>query len=120
MRIRTTTAAATAVLALTLTACGSSSSGDAKPAPATATATPTTAPSLSQAETARRCSEAVAEAAPGWDNWSYSPGKWQDDPRTPEVCQGLADEDNPARGNRAFAGALIDGLEMADDPRARQ
>ncbi|WP_237409623.1 hypothetical protein, partial [Streptomyces sp. M2CJ-2] len=35
-------------------------------------------------------------------------------------CQGLADEEFPPRGNRAFQDALIDGLEMADDPRARQ
>ncbi|MEV6408854.1 hypothetical protein AB0M58_38975 [Streptomyces bobili] len=87
---------------------------------ATATATPTATPSLSQAETMRLCSVAVAEAAPAWEDWNYAPGDWQDDPRTPEVCQGLADEENPPRGNRAFMQVLIDGLEMADDPRAEQ
>lgn len=129
MHIRTTTAAAVTVLALTLTACGSSTDSDGTPEPATtttsptATITPTVTPSLSQAETKRLCSAAIAEAAPGWESWSFSPGAWQDDPRTPEVCQGLADEENPARGNRAFADALVDGLEMADDPpgpRARK
>lgn len=62
----------------------------------------------------------VAEAAPGWDDWNYNPGGWQDDPRTPEVCLGLADDEVPSRGNRAFMDALIAGLEMADDPRANQ
>ncbi|WP_341485496.1 hypothetical protein WJ438_40790 (plasmid) [Streptomyces sp. GD-15H] len=104
MRIRTTTAAAIAVLALTLTACGSSGSGGGKPEPAattsspTATATPTATPSLSQAEISRLCSVAVAEAAPGWEDWDFDLAIWQDDPRTPEVCQSLADEEFPPRG----------------------
>lgn len=123
MRIRTTTVVLLAAACLALAGC--TGPADDKPqaqptATVTATATPTALPSLSQAETARLCSVAVSEAAPGWDDWSYSPGKWQDDPRTPQVCQGLADEDNPPRGNRAFMDALTDGLEMADDPRARQ
>jgi len=104
--------------------CCSTISGDEPQAKATetvtATATPTATPSLSQAETSRLCSVAIAEAAPGWEDWNYSPGGWQDDPRTPEVCQGLADEENPPRGNREFMDALLAGLEMADDPRARQ
>ncbi|WP_432132454.1 hypothetical protein [Streptomyces tendae] len=106
---------------LTLVGC-SSSSNDDPPAKATATATvePSSAPSLSQAETASLCSAAIAEAAPSWEDWNYSPGGWQDDPRTPEVCQGLADEENPPSGNRAFMSALITGLELADDPRADQ
>ncbi|MEU8852197.1 hypothetical protein AB0C70_39615 [Streptomyces sp. NPDC048564] len=62
----------------------------------------------------------TATATPSWEDWNYSPGEWQDDPRTPEVCLGLADEVNPPAGNRAFTDALIDGLEMADDPRADQ
>jgi uncharacterized lipoprotein len=117
---------ATALLAATcLALAGCSSSSDNKPAAkatetVTATATPTATPSLSQAETSRQCSVAVSEAAPQWEEWNYSPGEWQDDPRTPEVCQGLADEENPPSGNRAFMDALIAGLEMADDPRARQ
>lgn len=121
MRATTITATVVAVLAVGLAGCSSGS--DDKPAAKatkTVTATPTAAPSLSQAETASQCTAAVAEAAPGWEDWSYSPGGWQDDPRTPQVCLGLADEDNPPRGNRAFMAALIDGLEMADDPRARQ
>jgi hypothetical protein len=123
MRIRTTTAAVLAVLALTLTACGSSD--DSKPTAKateiiTATTTPTALPSLSQEETSRLCSVAVSEAAPGWDDWNFSPGGWQDDPRTPEICKGLADDEFPPRGNRAFQDALIDGLEIADDPRASQ
>ncbi|MFE0794756.1 hypothetical protein [Streptomyces mutabilis] len=114
---------------LTVAACfalaGCSASNDDKPQAkvtetVTATATPTAAPSLSQAETSRLCSVAIAEVAPEWEDWNYSPGEWQNDPRTPEVCQGLADEEYPPRGNRAFMDALIAGLEMADDPRARQ
>jgi hypothetical protein len=119
--MRTITAAAAAALALALTACGSSNGDDqAETAPSTATATPTATPSLSQDEIAAACSEAVAEAAPGWDDWNVSPGGWQDDPRTPEVCLGLADEENPPRGNRAYMDAFREGLEMADDPRAHQ
>ena len=125
MRIRTTTAGILAVLALTLAACGSSddTSGDTKPTPATsstASATPSTEPSLSADEIKQQCTDAVAEAAPGWDDWNFNTGAWQDDPRTPDECLPLADEKNPPRGNRAFMDALIDGLEMADDPRANQ
>jgi hypothetical protein len=119
--MRHTTTILLAVVGLALAGC-SSSSGDPekKTVTVTATATPTATPSLSQAETKRLCSVAVAEAAPEWEDWNYSPGGWQDDPRTPEVCQGLADEENPPSGNRAFMEALIEGLEMADDPRADQ
>lgn len=119
---RTVTALLLTTLTLTTAGCSSSSDDDkpsAKPT-VTVTATPTALPSLSQAETARLCSVAVSEAAPGWEDWNFSPGAWQDDPRTPQVCQGLADEEFPPRGNRAFMDALIDGLEMADDPRADQ
>lgn len=121
MRRTATTILLATVLALTGTAC-SSSDDDGKPAakkPA-ATRTVTATPSLSQEETARLCSVAVSEAAPGWDDWNFSPGGWQDDPRTPDICHNLADEEFPPRGNRAFMDALIDGLEMADDPRAGQ
>lgn len=122
---RTITAVA---LAVVLAGCGSSGSDDKAEAPATDTATtapptpttPSASPSLSQAETARQCSVAVSEAAPGWDDWNFDPGGWQDDPRTPPVCQGLADEEFPPRGNRAFMDALLAGLQTADDPRARQ
>lgn len=126
MRIRTTTAGILAVLALTLTACGSSDDNDDKAgAPAASTSTtssadPSTEPSLSVEEIKQQCTDAVAEAAPGWDDWNYNPGSWQDDPRTPEECLPLADEQVPSRGNRAFMDALIEGLEMADDPRASQ
>jgi len=122
MRTRTTTAGILAVLALTLTACGSS---DDKPVAkvtetVTQTTTPTAMPSLSQTEISRLCSVAVSEAAPGWEDWDIDLASWQDDPRTPEICKGLANEEFPHRGNRAFQDALIDGLEIADDPRARQ
>lgn len=126
MRTRTTTATVLAVLALTLTSCSSSDGSDSKakpePAPSTATASaePSTAPSLSEDEIKQQCSNAIAEAAPSWDDWNYSPGAWQEDPRTPDECLPLADEEVPARGNRAFMAALIAGLEMADDPRANQ
>lgn len=116
----TTTALLLAALALAGAGCSNGNDGDGKaaaPAKTTVTATPT----LSQAETKRQCSVAVAEAAPDWDDWNYDNlGEWQDDPRTPDVCQGLADKDYPPRGNREFQDALIDGLDMADDPRADQ
>lgn len=112
-------------LAACLALAGCSSSSDDEPsakatATVTATATPSATPSLSQAETSRLCSVAVAEAAPSWEDWEFDLGGWQEDSRTPEVCQGLADEEFPPRGNRAFQDALIVGLEMADDPRAGQ
>lgn len=103
---------------LTLTGCSADREPEKAAVTVTATPTPTATPSLSQAETARLCSVAVSEAAPGWDDWNFDLGSWQDDPRTPEACQGLADEVIPSRGNRAFQDALIDGLELADDPRA--
>lgn len=126
MTVRTATTAVitAAIFAAGLTACGSNGA-EAKPTEKTtvtvaAPTTPTAAPSLSQAETAQQCSVAVSEAAPEWEDWNFDLGNWQDDPRTPEVCQGLADETFPPRGNRAFQDALIDGLELADDPRANQ
>lgn len=115
-----------AVLALLLAggAVGCSSSEadktEAEAKPSTTAVTETATPSLSPAETKRQCSAAVAEAAPGWEDWSFSPGKWADDPRTPKVCLGLKDEQFPPRGNREFLAALIDGLNAADDPRANQ
>lgn len=130
MHIRTTTAAVLAVAALALTACGSSddsgdSGGDKAGEPATSTsatasasAETSTEPELSEDELKAQCSDAVAAAAPGWDDWNIDLGNWQNDPRTPEICKGLANEEFPPRGNRAFQDALIDGLEIADDPRA--
>lgn len=113
-----------ACLLLAGAAVGCSSSGG-EPEERTVTATASTAEpaettALSHAETMRLCSVAVAEAAPEWEDWNFNPGGWQDDPRTPDVCQGLADKEVPSRGNRDFMAALIEGLEMADDPRARQ
>lgn len=116
MRRTTTTVLLAAVLALA----GCSSDAEPEKVTATVTATPTVSPSLSRAETTRLCTDAVAEAAPGWTDWNFNPGAWQDDPRTPAVCQGLADKDIPSRGNRDFMGALLAGLELADDPRAGQ
>ena len=109
----TTTLLAAALLALT------GCSSDAEPEKAAVTATPpTVTPSLSRAETTRLCTVAVSEAAPSWDDWNFDFGAWQDDPRTPAVCQGLTDKEIPSRGNRDFMGALLAGLELADDPRA--
>jgi hypothetical protein len=112
------TAVLLACLLLPLAGCSSGGEPE-KTVTVTASPTPAATPSLSQAETARLCSVAVSEAAPGWETWNFDLGSWQDDPRTPEVCKGLADEVVPSRGNRAFQDALIDGLELADDPRAR-
>ncbi|MEW2267882.1 hypothetical protein [Streptomyces sp. NPDC047868] len=117
---RTTTVLLCTAATIALAGCSSGSDReDQKPAAKKPNATTATAsPSLSRDETARQCSLAVAEAAPAWEDWSFSPGGWQDDPRTPDVCQGLADVENPPRGNREFMAALLDGLELADDPRA--
>lgn len=108
-----------AAACLALAGCSSGGDSDASSKPTTtATAAPSVTPSLSQAEIADQCTAAVAEAAPGWDDWDIDLANWQDDPRTPEECKGLADEEFPPRGNRAFQDAWIDGLELADDPRA--
>lgn len=119
---RTTTGLLTAAFILGggAVACSSSGNDTAEAKPSTVTATVTTTPSLSQAEVKSQCSDAIAEAAPGWDDWNFNPGEWQKDPRTPKVCLGLADAEEPTRGNRAFMGALLDGLGRADDPRAGQ
>lgn len=111
-----------AAVCLALAGCSSGGEPERKTVTVTASATPTptATPSLSQAETKHRCSIAVAEAAPGWEDWNYSPGEWQEDPRTPEVCLGLANEEWQPDGNRAFMDALIDGLDMADHPHADQ
>lgn len=115
------TAILLAAACLALAGCSSGGEPEKETVTVTATSTPPPAtPSLSQVETARLCSVAVSEAAPEWDDWNFDPGGWQDDPRTPEVCLGLADEEWPPRGNRAFMDALIAGLELADDPRADQ
>ncbi|MFD7794338.1 hypothetical protein [Streptomyces sp. NPDC059759] len=118
---RTATALLAAALLLAGAAVGCGSSSDDKPeTKPTPVVTVTATPSLSQAETKRQCSVAVAEAAPDWEDWNFDPGKWADDPRTPKVCLGLKDEEFPPRGNREFMSALLDGLDMADDPRASQ
>lgn len=115
--MRHTAAAVLTVVCLALAGCSSGGEPDKKP---TSKPAPTPSPtrSLSQAEVMSACSEAVAEAAPGWEDWNFDAGAWADDPRTPEACLALKDEEFPPRGNRAFQDALIDGLEMADDPRA--
>lgn len=106
------------VCLLALTGCSSDAEPEKPAVTVTATKTPTAQPSLSQAQTVRLCTVAVSEAAPSWDDWNFDLGGWQDDPRTPDACKPLADEEVPSRGNRAFYGALLDGLKLADDPRA--
>ncbi|MFI5473189.1 hypothetical protein ACIA6D_23480 [Streptomyces cacaoi] len=108
------------LLAGTVVGCSSGEEPEKETVTVTATPTPSPTPSLSQAQIKIQCSAAVAEAAPGWEDWNYDPGGWQDDPQTPAVCLGLADAANPASGNLAYGDALLDGLRMADDPRARQ
>jgi len=106
-----------------LSLAGCSSGGEPEKETVTVTAavpsSPSVSPSLSQAEVASACSEAVSLAAPSWEDWNFDLGAWQEDPRTPDECLGLADAEFPPRGNRAFQDALIDGLRLADDPRAR-
>lgn len=115
--MRRTTTAVLAAAVVALTGCSGGSDESAKPKTSTTTTVAAT-PSLSRAETKRLCTAAVAEAAPGWEDWNFSPGEWADDPRTPEECLPLKDDDDPAQGNRDFMGALIEGLDEADDPRA--
>ena len=110
--LRTRTVTAGLLLAgLLLTGCGTSSDSgtDNKPAPAPATITaaapaPEPAP-LTEEETIEQCTTAVAEAAPGWDDWNIDLAGWEDDPRTPGVCKTLRAAD--------FLGALTDGLDTA-------
>jgi ABC-type glycerol-3-phosphate transport system substrate-binding protein len=118
---RTTITALLAAAVLALAGCSSGGEPEKETVTVTAspTATPSASPSLSQAEAVRLCTDAITEAAPGWSDWNFDPGAWQDDPRTPAACLGLVDEDDPSAGNRAFMGALLDGLGAADDPRAR-
>lgn len=114
--------AALLVCLIALTGCSSGGTPDKATVTITATPTPSPTPSvppaLSQDEIKSQCSAAVAEAAPGWKDWSVDPGGWQTDPRTPQECLALADEADPASGNRAFMDAFLKGLRSADDPRA--
>lgn len=98
----------------------SSDSTPTKTVTKAATPTVTATPKLSRDETMSLCSDAVADAAPGWEDWSVSPGKWADDPRTPAECLPLKDDKNPPQGNRDYMEAFREGLEAADDPRADQ
>ncbi|MFD4142467.1 hypothetical protein [Streptomyces sp. NPDC058572] len=116
--MRDTAIITTALLIAGLTlGCSSNDKDDAKPeeatpkAPATVTATATQV--LSEEEISQQCTDAVAEAAPGWDDWNLDIAGWKDDPKTPEVCKTL--------DNLAFHQAFIDGLNIAaacDTPAA--
>jgi hypothetical protein len=103
----TATAALTAVLLLTTTACGGSSGDKAEPAPTvTVTKEPEPAPEpLTEEETIEQCTDAVAEAAPEWDDWSIPIEGWEDDPETPEVCKTL--------DTRDYMDAFLEGLNIA-------
>lgn len=116
---RTATAVLTCLLLAAAAACSSSGDDAARPTPSAVTTTVAASPSLSRDEVKTACADAVAEAAPGWDDWNFDPGGWADDPRTPEVCLGLVDEADATQGNRDFMAALLDGLGRVDDPRAR-
>ena len=118
MRARTTVALAAALTAgLLLAACSNHASAGAnskastpKPAP-TVTATATQV--LSEEEISQQCTDAVAEAAPEWDDWNLDLEGWKDDPKTPEACKTL--------DNLAFNSAYIKGLDIAaacDTPAA--
>ncbi|MFD5016921.1 hypothetical protein [Streptomyces chartreusis] len=113
------TAIITAALLITgLTAgCSSNDKDDAKPeaappkAPATVNATATQV--LSEEQISQQCTDAVAEAAPGWDDWDLDIAGWKDDPKTPQVCKALDNVD--------FNLALFEGLNIAaacDTPAA--
>lgn len=117
MRIRTAAAALTAAALLPLTACSSSDTTDAKPKASTpetsATVTATATQVLSEEEISQQCTDAVAEAAPGWDDWNLDVADWKDDPKTPEVCKSLDSLD--------FHIAYVEGLDIAaacDTPAA--
>jgi ABC-type glycerol-3-phosphate transport system substrate-binding protein len=119
---RTTTVV---LLACLLAIAGCSSGGTPEKTTVTVTATPTPSVSpvvLNEAEAKAQCTAAVAEAAPGWADWNIDPGGWQNDPKTPQECLALADlaePSDPSAGNRAYMDAVLDGLRLADDPRAR-
>ncbi|MGW1039344.1 hypothetical protein [Streptomyces sp. NPDC002547] len=118
MRTRTTVALAAALTTgLLLTACSSNDNTDTKPKASTpepaATVTATATELLSKEEISQQCTDAVAEAAPEWNDWNLSPTGWQDDPRTPEACKTLDD--------LTFNIAYIKGLDVAaacDTPAA--
>ncbi|WP_416976698.1 hypothetical protein [Streptomyces sp. T028] len=114
----TRTALATiAILAATLTGCGSSDNADAKPkaglSEPAVTITATATKLLSEEEVSQQCTDAVAEAAPEWDDWNLDLAGWQEDPKTPEVCKTL--------DNLTFNIAFLKGLDIAaacDTPAA--
>lgn len=108
--MRTTPAVAAALIAaamlLTAGCSGSSDTAEAKPRPTTTVTTTAPAPEpLTEEETTAQCTQAVAEAAPGWDDWNIDLENWKNDPRTPEVCKTL--------DNLAYNGAYLDGLDTA-------
>ncbi|MER6612698.1 hypothetical protein [Streptomyces xantholiticus] len=116
--MRHTAIITTALLIAGLTVgCSSNDKGDAKPEAATpkvpTTVTATATQVLSEEEISQQCTNAVAEAAPGWDDWNLDIAGWKDDPKTPEVCKTL--------DNLAFHKAFVDGLDNAaacDTPAA--
>lgn len=119
MNTRTASAAlAVAVTAgLLLGACSGGDSTDDKakadtPTPA-ATVTATATKLLSEEEISQQCTDAVADAAPGWDDWNLDFAGYKDNPQVPEACKGL--------DTLAFSDAYVEGLDIAaacDTPAA--
>ncbi|KAA0935126.1 hypothetical protein [Streptomyces apricus] len=114
--MRHTAIITTALLIAGLTVgCSSNDKNDAKPEAATpkAPASVTATQVLSEEEISQQCTDAVAEAAPGWEDWNLDIAGWKDATETPEVCKSL--------DNLAFHQAFIDGLDIAaacDTPAA--
>ncbi|WP_062644394.1 hypothetical protein [Streptomyces maremycinicus] len=116
-RTASTALAAALTAGLLLGACSSSDStdGEAKadtPKPAE-TVTATATKLLSEEEISQQCTDAVADAAPGWNDWNLDFAGYKDNPQVPEVCKGL--------DTLAFSDAYVEGLDVAaacDTPAA--
>ncbi|MDX3098979.1 hypothetical protein PV417_31500 [Streptomyces sp. ME19-03-3] len=111
MRQTITILAAAALLAVTGCSSNDQPAAENKPkAAVTVTATATATATVPKEEIIQQCTDAVAEAAPGWADWNLDLKGWKTDPQTPEVCKSLENLD--------FYDAFVAGLDAADDPRA--
>lgn len=60
---------------------------------------------LTEEEAIEQCTDAIAEAAPEWDDWTVDVDGWENDPETPEVCKSLETLD--------YMDAFTEGLDIA-------